>query len=92
VPTDLLGGIAAALGPGPALLVLDNASTSWTAPPTSSTTVSPNDLRSPVALIAGWDGVVVILSPLPLCGPGGHDTSSVPAARFSPVSRWFHTS
>jgi hypothetical protein len=68
------------------------ASTSWTAPPTSRTTVSPNDLRSPVALIAGWDGVVVILSPLPLCGPGGHDTSSVPAARFSPVSRWFHTS
>jgi hypothetical protein len=26
---------------------------------------------------------VAELSPRPLCGPGGHDTSSVPAARFS---------
>ena len=50
------GVLPAPLGPSRAKIVPPGTSRSMP----SSTTWSPNDLRSRVALIAGWDGLVVM--------------------------------
>ena len=51
--------------------------------------LSPSDLRSPVARIAGQDGVMIILPSSRLGGPGGHDRASLRAAGFTAVSPRF---
>jgi hypothetical protein len=55
----------------------------------SSTSWSPNDLRSPVAAIAGRDGMVVMLPRLLPVAPVATAEPRMRAAGFTPVSAWF---
>jgi hypothetical protein len=55
----------------------------------SSTSWSPNDLRNPLARIAGWALVVVMDTSLGHGGPAATSSPSMPATGFTPVSGMF---
>src|SRR6266511_1836149 len=77
--------LPAPLGPSSAKIVPSGTSRSMP----SSTTWSPNDLRNVLALIAGRDGMVVILPRLGTVALVATTSPSMHDARFTPVSPRF---